>query len=180
MLSEGARSGAEISECGQYRYVLWRRWAWHGYAHQVMFVGLNASTADGCKNDATIRRCVRYAKDWGYSGMLMLNAYGYRATDPKVMLAAADPIGPHNDEALSYRRSQAGLVVACWGVNCPPGRANAVLGLLMCPVYCLGVTKNGQPKHPVRLRADLKPELYWTPGQASVETRQVVTFGEGE
>lgn len=66
--------GAEFSECRKYRYVLWRRWDWKGYGNQVMFIGLNPSTADETEDDPTIRRCIRFAKDWGYSGLLMMNA----------------------------------------------------------------------------------------------------------
>jgi hypothetical protein len=84
-------SGAEFSECRKYRYVLWRRWAWEGYANQVMFIGLNPSTADEREDDPTIRRCVRFAKDWGYSGILMMNAFAFRATQPADMKAASDP-----------------------------------------------------------------------------------------
>lgn len=156
-------SGAEFSECRTYRYVLWRRWAWEGFAQQVMFIGLNPSTADETKDDPTIRRCIRFAKDWGYSGLLMLNAFAFRATDPKVMKAAADPIGPGNDEALSYRRTQASLIIAAWGAHCPREREIAVCRAIGAPVYCLGRTKAGHPAHPLYLRADTQPDLFWMP-----------------
>ena len=113
-------SGAGFSECRAYRYALWRRWDWQGYANQVMFVGLNPSTADETEDDPTIRRCIRFAKDWGCGSLLMLNAYAWRATKPRDLHAYggyADAIGPDNDEALAYRASQAGLIVAAWGYS---------------------------------------------------------------
>ena len=116
------RGGAEFSACGRYRYVLWRRWAWPARARQVMFVCLNPSTADAGKDDATTRRCTRFAKDWGYSGLLMLNAYAYCATSVRVLQTAQEPIGPDNDKAFEDRRLQAELVVAAWGNHCSEQR----------------------------------------------------------
>lgn len=155
-------SGAEFSSCRTYRYVLWRRWAWNGYANQVMFVGLNPSTADESEDDPTIRRCIRFAKDWGYGGLLMMNAFAFRATDPKVMKAASDPVGPANDEAFGYRRTQVGLIVAAWGTHCPVDRERAVCRAISRPIHCLGTTKSGAPKHPLYLKADTRREI-WTP-----------------
>jgi hypothetical protein len=155
--------GAEFSECRTYRYVLWRRWAWDGYANQVLFIGLNPSTADEIQDDPTVRRCIQFAKDWGYNGMLMMNAFAFRATNPKDMKTAPDPVGPGNDEALAYRRTQAGLVIAAWGAHCPDKREREVRQSVAKPIHCLGLTKHGKPKHPLYLKADTMPVPYWTP-----------------
>lgn len=152
--------GAEFSECRTYRYSLWRRWRWDGNASQVMFIGLNPSTADEIENDPTIRRCIGFAKSWGYSSLLMMNAYAFRATDPKEMKSAIDPIGPGNDEAFLVRRDQCGLIIAAWGVHCSSEREAAICRLIGRDVHCLGKTKDGRPKHPLYLRADTKPELF--------------------
>lgn len=80
-----------------------------------MFVGLNPSTADESKDDNTIRRCVAYAKEWGFDGLCMTNLFAYRATDPKVMLAQADPVGEGNDQVLLDLSKSAGMVIAAWG-----------------------------------------------------------------
>lgn len=161
-MSQFFGSGAEFSRCRRYRYVLWRQWDWQGYANQVMFVGLNPSTADETEDDPTIRRCIRFAKDWGYGGILMANAFAFRATDPRVMKAASDPVGRDNDEKLRYWGTQVGLIVAAWGAHCPVDREREVCSVIGRPVHCLGTTKAGAPKHPLYLRADTKPEL-WTP-----------------
>jgi len=126
-----------------------------------MFIGLNPSTADETKDDPTIRRCIRFAKDWGYGGVLMMNAYAFRATNPKDMKAVEDPVGPDNDEAFGYRRTQVGLIVAAWGNHCESSRATKVCHLIGKPIHCLGRTKSGQPKHPLYLKADTELELYW-------------------
>ena len=161
--------GAELSNCRSYRYALWRRWDWQGYANQVMFIGLNPSTADEHQDDPTIRRCIRFARDWGYGGLLMCNAFAFRATNPKDMKAASDPIGPRNDESLSYRKSQVGFIVAAWGAHCPTEREREVCEVIGQTVHCLGRTKAGHPKHPLYLRADTQPEIFWTPEREGTE-----------
>lgn len=166
-------AGADFSPCRIWRYALWRLWDWNGYANQVMFIGLNPSTADETQNDPTVTRCIRFAKSWGYSGMFMMNAYALRATDPRDMKAGRqfpdgpkltdDPIGPGNDEALAYRKTHVGLIVAAWGNHCTPERERRICEVLNTPIYCLGKTKSGRPKHPLYLKSTLKPELFWTP-----------------
>ena len=66
-----------------------------------MVIGLNPSTADEVTDDPTVRRCINYAKAWGYAGLCMTNLFAYRATDPVVMKAVAEPIGPDNDRYLA-------------------------------------------------------------------------------
>ena len=163
-LSDDFECGAEFSECRTYRYVLWRRWGWQGYAKQVMFIGLNPSTADETEDDQTVRRCVRFAKDWNYSGLLMVNAFAFCATDPGEMKKAGDPIGPENDEVIAYRAAQAGLIVAAWGAHCSTERELEVCHTIGKTIHCLGRTKAGRPRHPLRLRADTTPERFWSPG----------------
>ena len=126
----------------------------------VMFVGLNPSTADESKNDPTIRRCIRFATDWGFGGLFMMNAYAFRATDPAVMKMASDPVGPDNDAFLREYATKSKLVVAAWGVHCSDDRELAVLDSVDQSVHCLGTTKAGKPRHPLYIRSDTEPELY--------------------
>lgn len=162
-LFSSVESGAHFSPCRTYRYALWRRWGSPEFASQVMFVGLNPSTADETEDDPTIRRCIRFAKDWGYGGLLMMNAYAFRATDPKVMKAASDSVGPGNDEEFRWRAGHVGLVIAAWGAHCTEERERQVCEALQRPIHCLGRTKAGRPKHPLYLRADTQPEMFWMP-----------------
>lgn len=152
--------GAEFSDCRTWRYTLWRRWRVDGKAKLLMVIGLNPSTADEKDDDPTIRRCINFAKGFGYGGLLMMNAFAFRATQPKDMQAAADPVGPGNDAALSLWRPEVGMVIAAWGVHCPDDRADTVCRLVDRPVHCLGLTKDGKPKHPLYLRSDTRPQLY--------------------
>jgi hypothetical protein len=163
LFSNSFHAGAEFSACRKYRYALWRRWKWEGYAQQVMFIGLNPSTADESTNDPTIRRCIQFAKDWGYGGLLMLNAFALRATDPRDLKGVKDLVGPKNDEAFCYRRTQVGLIVAAWGTHCSKMREEQILHFIGKPVHCLGKTKAGHPKHPLYSRRDTQPEPFWSP-----------------
>lgn len=165
-------SGAHFSPCGKYRYALWRHWDWQGHANCVMFVGMNPSTADELRNDKTISNCIGFAKRWGMGGIYMLNLYAYRATYPSDMHKAADPVGPGNDEAFGYYRTRVGLIVAAWGAGGSDRvkrqigwqrRIDAALSALAQPVYCLGRTQDGSPKHPSRLGYATERELFWSP-----------------
>lgn len=153
-------ANAVFSPCRIYRYELWRRWGYGGYA---MFIGLNPSTADEIQDDPTVRRCIRYAKAWGFDALCMTNIFAYRATDPRDMKAASDPIGgTENDRTLLERASEAGVVVAAWGTHGTfNGRGEAVRALLRdCNLHYLRQTQDGHPSHPLYLPADLTP-IQW-------------------
>ena len=142
-------SYARISADGQYRYVLGRRWADGPIARFVM---LNPSTADGSQDDPTIRRCMGFAKSWDLSGIQVLNLYALRATQPAALWLADDPVGPDNDAylVLATESHEDGVIVAAWGANAKPDRVARVMELLQGQhVQCLGITKAGQPKHPL-------------------------------
>lgn len=125
-----------------------------------MFIGLNPSTADEVKDDPTIRRCVAFAKDWGYNALCMTNLFAFRATDPAVMLAAPDPVGPDNDRHLVNLSRGAGVIVAAWGTNGAfLGRDREVQALLP-GLHCLRKTKHGHPSHPLYLPGTLTPVLF--------------------
>ena len=80
------------------------------------------------------------------------------------MLAADDPVGPKNDRAFRYWRKRVEMIVAAWGANCPASREQAVCAEIGRTIHCLGRTKAGRPKHPLYLRAETQPEVFWMPG----------------
>ena len=151
--------GATFSPCRKWRYVLWR--IWNSELAPVAFICLNPSTADETIDDPTVRRCVNYARRWGYGGLYVMNLFAFRATKPRVMEAAADPCGPDNDRYLREYAGKAHLRVAAWGTQGAfMGRDLCVLKLLSdMPVHSLGLTKNGFPRHPLYLKSDVKPEM---------------------
>jgi len=83
-MSEMVRS-AVISKCGRYRYLLTRKWGKR--TDFATFVMLNPSTADGFRDDATIRKCIGFAKRWGFDGIQVVNLFAWRSRDPLDLLA---------------------------------------------------------------------------------------------
>ncbi len=154
------RGEAEYSPCKRYRYTLTRTMNADlvgDDARTIAFIGLNPSTATATTDDPTVRRCIGYAARDGFGRFVMLNAFGYRATDPKDMKAIAEPVGEGNDAAIARVAADADLVVLAWGAHGTHlSRHDAVLRLLdgLCEPVCLGVTKAGLPRHPLYLRAD--------------------------
>jgi hypothetical protein len=141
------KAGAIFSKCRTYRYSLWREWD-AGRGH-VLFVALNPSTADANHDDPTIRRCIGFARDWGYGAVCVANLFAFRATRPADLRAAEDPVGPDNDRHLAHLAADAAIVVAAWGVH---GRYRdrdmAVLRRLSFS-HCIATTKAGYPAHPL-------------------------------
>lgn len=149
-----------FSACGKYRYSLWRE----GFAlgtKYCLFIGLNPSTADETTNDPTIRRCIRFAKDWGYNALCMTNLFAFRATEPSDMMAQDDPVGPDNDSILLNLASRAGRVVAAWGVHGSyRERDQWAISNIDRQMTCLGLTKDGHPRHPLYVRANQEPMAF--------------------
>lgn len=147
--------GAVFSPDRAYRYKLWR--IWDSSKPLAMFVGLNPSTADEENNDPTVAKCQRYARGWGYGGLVMTNLFAFRSTDKSVLEEVDDPIGPENDRYLAELAKSAGIVVAAWGNDGNYlGRSNAVSSLLPMLHY-LRLNKTGEPAHPLYLSGALKP-----------------------
>jgi hypothetical protein len=144
-----------FSPCRIYRYALWREWI--GGDGYVMFVGLNPSTADEILDDQTIRRCIAFAKAWGYGGLYMTNLFAFRATKPKDMKVVDDPIGPENDLYLMALAEEAGVIVAAWGANGTHRGRDAEVRRLLPTLHCLSLTKDGHPGHPLYLLKTLTP-----------------------
>ena len=147
-------STATLSPCRTYRYSLTREW---GRGLAVLFVGLNPSTADETMDDPTIRRCISFARNWGYARLHMANLFAFRATKPSDMKNAIDPVGPENDRHLLALAEDSVLTVAAWGVHGTfGGRHNAVHRMLP-RLHYLRLTKDGHPGHPLYLPGNLKP-----------------------
>lgn len=151
-------TGAQFSDDRIYRYALWRTWN-EGAGH-VMFIGLNPSTADETQDDPTIRRCIGFAKSLGYGGIYMLNLFAFRATDPLVMKAATDPVGPANNDELRRYAESSSFIVAAWGCHGDYLKRDIWARMNLPNLHHLGLTKAGQPRHPLYLRADTKPMRY--------------------
>ncbi len=143
---------AVFSQCRKYRYSLSR--IWDPQFSKVLFIGLNPSTADEHHDDPTVRRCIGFARKWGFGGLILVNLFGYRSTNPAGLLKANDPVGPRNDKHILAGAGAATRVVIAWGTKGSLfARDQHVLSLLP-NAHCLGVTKDGHPKHPLYLAGD--------------------------
>jgi len=158
-------TGAEFSQCQVYRYTLTRWWDRLAKRGRVCWVMLNPSTADALVDDPTVRRCAQFSHRWGYGGMIVVNIFGLRATDPKHLRKVADPVGPDNDFAVIAAATACDLVMAAWGTHgglnnrgCQVHRKLARTPGL--EVYALGVTSGGFPKHPLYIKGDVVKELF--------------------
>lgn len=150
-------NGAEFSECGRYRYGLWRKW--DNDKPNIMFIGLNPSTATATMDDPTIRRVKRFAIDWGYGGVYMCNLFAYISPYPEDLMQLVDTIGD-NDKWLSYFATMCKDVLFAWG-SFPAAKLRAEIVSKMFPsAVCLGINKNGTPKHPLYVPAKTKQINY--------------------
>ena len=145
-----------ISKCQNYRYLLWREWGGRDEKKPyVLFIGLNPSTADETIDDPTIRRCINFVKLWGYESLCMANLFAYRATDPKELDSADEPIGELNNKYLRDAIKEAEIIVLAWGNKGSfIDRDKDVIQLLTRKANCLGMTNKNQPKHPLYIKAD--------------------------
>ena len=152
--------GATISACELFRYALWRDW--DTSLGRVCWVMLNPSTADAEQDDPTIRRCMGFARGWGYGGIVVVNIFGFRATKPADLLYADDVIGPDNDATIAevIDSTLTRIVVCAWGQNAPLDRESEVLRLIQrqgVEPCALRLTRSGSPAHPLYLPKTLVP-----------------------
>ena len=166
---------AIISECGTYRYSLAR--IWERGRKLVLFVGLNPSTADAYSDDPTIRRCVGFAQSWGFGGLIMCNMFTFRCTDPEEIPATANLNGPLWLPSIMTCCLCCDLAICCWGAHRLAARqydfANLIEKLMHKRPSCLGLTKNGSPKHPLYLRKDCQPILFPRERPDELRTHQI-------
>jgi hypothetical protein len=153
-----SEKGAIFSENKLFRYVLWRKTG-NDSIKTIVFIMLNPSTADENTDDPTIRRCINFARQWGFGTLRVLNLYAFRATDPKDMLRAEDPVGPENLVWLRKESYGADRVICAWGVNAARSEYydQIITSLRSRFLYCLGKTKDGHPRHPLYVKGDTEP-----------------------
>ena len=151
----------EFSPCRIWRYTLRHSWMdiFEKDERAIAWIALNPSTADENQLDPTLRRIRGYSMAWGYNTFYMLNLFAYRATDPKVMRRAADPVGPENDDWILKIAAKTDLVMCAWGRHgLFNNRQDRVLELLKGRnLRYLEKTGDGIPKHPLYLKSDLPP-----------------------
>ena len=165
-------SSATYSACTCYRYTLRR--TWNTRLPRVAFVMLNPSTATERQNDPSVARCERRAHALGFGAFQVANAFAFRATDPHLMRAQIDPVGPENDAAIAATARWAGRVVCAWGNHGGHGGRGAHVERLLraipdAELFHLGLTQSGAPRHPLYIPYARQP-VAWHEGAGIAPT----------
>lgn len=160
---------AELSDCGKYRFQLAR--CWRPEIKQLGWIMLNPSTADALADDPTIRRCMTFARDWGFGGIMVVNLFNLRATNPDELSGPdVDPWGckdweKHYDAVFA----KCARVMAAWGSHRlvdATGEHNRLKRIALGQgrfLHCLAVNADGHPRHPLYVKADTQPMLWFDP-----------------
>ena len=147
-------NGAEFSDDRKYRYCLWR--IWDENKPMVMFIGLNPSTANENKDDPTIRRVKRFAFDWGFGGVYMMNLFAWITAYPAELKICEDPLG-ENDERLRRLSYSCKDIIFAWG-SFKEAQERSKQVIKMFPfAKALVINHNGTPKHPLYIKSDTIP-----------------------
>lgn len=158
------KRGAILSKCGRFRYTLTREW---GPGPRVCYIGHNPSKADGTTEDPTTLAWAHFARVNGFGGFVAVNQYPFRSADPKACRAWAnfEHNGPDwyardvlidNRDLVAKQAKASGVVVACWGALARDEVwTDSIIEAIQSDdppypdIYCLGLTINGAPKHPM-------------------------------
>ena len=159
---------AAFSPCRHYRW--WLRRQWQPGLPPLVFIGLNPSRADAERDDPTLRRIVGFARQWGFGSVTVLNLFARISPSPALLKRAVDPVGPENDHWLQAALNAQGAAIWLgWGnQGAWRGRDRQVLELvrpslmreprLAHRLLGLGLTSQGQPRHPLYAAAALQPQ----------------------
>lgn len=155
MSADSIRRWADFSSCRTWRYTLGR--VWDKSLPRLLFILLNPSTADEQHDDPTNRRGIGFAQSWGYGSVVFVNLFAFRTSKPSEMKRAIDPVGPENDRYIREQAVLANRVIAAWGVHGNYRRRDRVVRRMVDNMFCLGLTKDGHPKHPLYVTRDTWP-----------------------
>ena len=124
----------------------------------MAFILCNPSTADEQSEDPTLRRCIGFARRWGFDALEIANCFALRSPRPADLRRARDPVGPDTDRVLRAVARRADRLVVGWGNHGRlHDRATQVTHLLADhALWCLGRTQRGQPRHPLYVPGDTR------------------------
>lgn len=159
------RSGATFSDDDIYRYRLWKRWDEN--VLPILFLMLNPSTATPFEDDPTVARCTERARRLGFGGIEICNLFAYRATDPRALYRAQDPVGPENISEIVAASKMCDRVILGWGAHADKVQqgwsAIVVAALKDAELFTLVINGDGSPKHPLYVGYDVVPQPFVRP-----------------
>ncbi|MEO6541675.1 MAG: DUF1643 domain-containing protein [Ferruginibacter sp.] len=146
MLNEGAN----FSECGLYRYKLWR--IWDENLPMAMCTGLNPSTANSEKNDATIRILIRMIEKLNYGGFYMMNCFPFITSSPELLLRDEISDG-WNFVVIQNTAAKCKDIIFSWGdfKIIKDAGMDKVFESIFPDAKCFGKSKSGSPLHPLAM-----------------------------
>lgn len=155
------RGYAVFSFDKKYRYILGRKWSNKG---KCLFILLNPSTADAFKLDPTITRAYNLSKKLGLGELIILNIFAIRGSNPEIIKKVSDPIGPLNNYYIKKYVKKSDLIILGWGnhgkINNRSKEIIDIIKKVKKEIYVLDINKNGEPKHPLYIKSDIKIKKY--------------------
>jgi hypothetical protein len=129
-----------------------------------MFLMHNPSVADERVDDPTTLKVCKYAKAWGYGGVLIGNLATLVTNDPRELIGVETPIARYNDSHLGFMALRSRKVVLAYGQQSMhpllAGEGERVEAMLrtncQTPLVALKRAKNGRPYHPLYLPDNLE------------------------
>ncbi len=169
-MDHAGEHGVYLSDCGAYRYRLWREW--DASRSTLTFLMLNPSTANDLDEDATLTRCFARAVANDFGRLEVVNLFPLRATSPDELLSDPDALGPRRlaNGAILEAVDSASMVICAWGSHEAAAiRVADVVHLLRITgmarkLFHLGLYTDGNPIHPLSVPASRRPEQFtWSP-----------------
>ncbi len=149
------KSDAIFSEDNIHRYALIHEWELD--RPSLMIISLNPSAEDGELNNPTIRRCIGFAKRWGFGRLFITNLFSFKTSSPKDLFNSENPIGNKNDYWLKKLSKKVDKVVLAYGNHGKfKNRHEEILKIIHDP-YCIKKSKTGMPMHPLYLKYTEEP-----------------------
>lgn len=123
---------------------------------------LNPSTADADRDDPTIRKCLSFARKWGFEKLVVTNLFAVRSSTPERVYSHPAPIGPENNDYLKEVAYASNTVVCAWGNHGDLNGRHAFVKKLLEPkvLKCIHENASGQPTHPLYLPLVLEPKKW--------------------
>lgn len=132
---------------------------WESAGRSLLFIMLNPSIAGADVDDPTVRKCMRYAKRWGYGSLTVVNVYPCIATDPTKLDRELE--FRTNLEVIRQEAEMAERIVCAWGKHAKYVHVREVVSCLPgTKLYALRRNKDGSPCHPLYLADAIEPVVY--------------------
>lgn len=149
-------NGASFSTDRKFRFCLWRKW--DDSKPSIMFIGLNPSTANETGDDPTIRRVKKFASDWGYGGVYMMNCFAFVSTNPKDLKDFSN--NESNNKCLKQTAALCDKIIFAWGNFDEAKERGKEIAKMFPGAFALEINKNGSPKHPLYVPGNVIPIKY--------------------